>query len=159
MVSLNYTYTQSEIQSDTSLVPSPIQNGSGLAVLVPANLIFRDGAPLTGQSDHLVNAQIGIEDTDSLSQLTFLFNYASDRVTNRGPNLLPDIIEKPGIRFDIVARQGINVLGGEVELKFEARNLTGTRYEEFQDFGANGKVLVNSYRLGRTFSLSGSVKF
>ena len=29
---------------------------------VAANLLFRDGAPLTGQSDHLVNLQIGIED-------------------------------------------------------------------------------------------------
>ncbi|WP_164079380.1 hypothetical protein, partial [Stenotrophomonas maltophilia] len=66
----------------------------------------------TGQSDHLVNLQLGIEDTQSLSQLTFLFNYASDRVTNRGPSNLsgngfqPDIVERPGIRFDIVARQG-----------------------------------------------------
>lgn len=159
VLSLNYTYTQSKIKSDTSLVPSPIQNGSGTAVLLPANLIFRDGAPLTGQSDHLVNAQIGIEDTENLSQLTVLFNYASERVTNRGPNLLPDIIEKPGIRLDVVARQGIKVLGGEFELKFEGRNLTGTRYEEFQDFGANGKVFVNRYRLGRVFSVGASVKF
>ena len=31
---------------------------------VAANLLFRDGAPLTGQSDHLANLQVGIEDTD-----------------------------------------------------------------------------------------------
>lgn len=159
MLSLNYTYTKSEIEADDTLVPSPIQNGSGTPVLLPANLIFRDGAPLTGQSDHLVNFQVGIEDTELLSQLTVLFNYASERVTNRGPNLLPDIVEKPGIRLDVVARQGVNVLGGEFELKFEARNLTGTRYSEYQDFGDNGLVHINRYRLGRVFSIGASAKF
>lgn len=159
MLSLNYTYTQSEIQADDTLVPSPIQNGSGTPVMLPANLIFRDGAPLTGQSDHLVNFQFGIEDTESLSQLTVLVNYASERVTNRGPNLLPDIIEKPGFRLDVVARQGVNVLGGEFELKFEGRNLTGTRYNEYQDFGDNGLVYINRYRLGRVFTIGASAKF
>ncbi|WP_446705262.1 hypothetical protein, partial [Aeromonas veronii] len=63
-----------------------------------ARLLFRDGAPLTGQSDHLVNLQLGVEDTAALSQVTLLFNYASTRVTNRGPSYLsgdgfqPDII-------------------------------------------------------------------
>jgi outer membrane receptor protein involved in Fe transport len=159
MLSLNYTYTQSKIKADDTLVPSPIQNGSGVAVMRPANLIFRDGAPLTGQSDHLVNFQFGIEDTESLSQLTLLVNYASERVTNRGPNLLPDIIEKPGFRLDLVARQGIKVLGGEFELKFEARNLTGTKYNEYQDFGDHGLVYINRYRLGRVFSIGASAKF
>src|SRR5204863_5139447 len=66
--------------------------------------------------------------TQSLSQLTFLFNYASDRVTNRGPSNLsgngfqPDIVERPGIRFDIVARQGFELAGGKFELKLEGRS-------------------------------------
>lgn len=154
----NYTYTKSSINSDDTLVPSPIQNGSGVAVLVPATQLFRDGAPLTGQSDHLVNVQVGIEDTDSLSQLTLLFNYASDRVTNRGANLLPDIIERPGIRLDLVARQGLTLGGVDFELKLEGRNLTGTRYREFQQFEA-GTVEINRYRLGRVFTAGLSAKF
>ena len=42
--------------------------------------IFIDGTPLTGQSDHLVNLQIGLEDTDRLSQQRLLLSYVSDRV-------------------------------------------------------------------------------
>ncbi|MCX8475797.1 MAG: TonB-dependent receptor [Sphingomonas sp.] len=158
MLVANYTYTKSSINSDDTLVPSPIQNGSGVAVLVPATQLFRDGAPLTGQSDHLVNVQVGIEDTDSLSQLTLLFNYASDRVTNRGANLLPDIVERPGIRLDLVARQGLTLGGVDFELKLEGRNLTGTRYREFQQFEA-GTVDINRYRLGRVFSAGLTAKF
>jgi outer membrane receptor protein involved in Fe transport len=129
-----------------------------------ANLLFRDGAPLTGQSDHLVNVQIGLEDTAALSQVTLLFNYASDRVTNRGPSNLsgqgfqPDIVERPGIRLDLVARQGFEVAGANLEVKAEARNLTGTRYSESQDFGSN-QVFINRYNLGRMFSLGVTAQF
>lgn len=154
----NYTYTQSKLKVDDTLVPSTIQNGSGIPNLVAANLIFRDGAPLTGQSDHLVNVQLGIEDTDKLSQLTVLFNYASERVTNRGPNLLPDIIERPGLRIDVVARQGITIGKTEIELKLEGRNLTRTGYREFQQF-PDTTVFINRYKLGRIFSAGVSAKF
>ncbi|WP_066794001.1 TonB-dependent receptor domain-containing protein [Sphingomonas soli] len=158
LLNANYTYTKSSIQSGSQLVPSPIQNGSGVAVLVPSSQLFRDGAPLTGQSDHLVNLQVGIEDTDRLSQLTLLFSYASERVTNRGANLLPDIIERPGVRLDLVGRQGISLAGVEFELKLEARNLTGTGYREYQQFQKNA-VEINRYKVGRTFSVGLGAKF
>ena len=131
----------------------------------PAGLQFRDGAPLTGQSEHLVNLQLGIEDKASLSQATLLFNYASQRVTNRGPSNLsgagfqPDIIERPGIRLDFVVRQGFQLLGGKWEIKAEARNLTKTRFEESQTFAGGNKVYANRYTLGRTFSLGLSTTF
>ncbi|MDQ8755206.1 TonB-dependent receptor [Sphingosinicella sp. LHD-64] len=158
----NYTWSQSELQVSNrcTALPgvsvAPCQNG------LPANLLFEDGAPMTGQSEHLVNIQIGLEDTDRLSQYTFLFNYASDRVTNRGPITSgvrqPDIIERPGLRVDFVAREGVNFLGREVELKFEARNIFGRDYEEFQEFGDN-RIDINSYRVGRTFSLGMTMNF
>ncbi|GAA0731209.1 TonB-dependent receptor domain-containing protein [Sphingomonas japonica] len=148
----NYTYTQSEIKIGDELVSSPIND-----TFQAANLLFRDGAPLTGQSDHVVNAQIGIEDTETLSQLTLLFNYASERVTNRGPVAdgvrLPDLIETPGIRLDVVARQGFEVGGANFEIKFEGRNLTGTEYRESQTFDDETEVFNNRYRLGRVFSV------
>jgi TonB-dependent receptor len=157
----NYTYTQSAISAGTQRVASPL-SGTNLNRL-PANILFRDGAALVGQSDHLVNLQIGIEDKTRLSQLTLLFNYASNRVTNRGPVSsgvrLPDLIERPGIRLDVVARQGIPVLGKQVELKFEARNLTGTGYREFQSFANGTTVDINRYRLGRIFTLGASIQF
>ena len=148
----NYTYTQSDIkvgEDDVTFV-----NG----VERPADIFFFDGSPLTGQSDHLVNFQIGLEDQDRLSQQTLLLTYASPRVTSRGPSGQPDLKEKPGIQLDFVARQGINLLNKEIELKFEARNLTGRKYQEVQTSGDN-RIYFNRYKLGRTFSLSASIRF
>ena len=117
MIVANYTYTKSSITADGSCVPNVLTQtlGGCRAGFGPAGLQFRDGAPLTGQSDHLVNLQLGIEDTANALAATLLFSYASDRVTNRGPANLsgvgfqPDIVEHPGIRLDLVVRQGVEV--------------------------------------------------
>jgi outer membrane receptor protein involved in Fe transport len=148
----NYTYTQSDISvgaGDTTVI-----NGQSLA----ATNFFFDGAPLTGQSDHIANVQIGIEDTDRLSQQTFLLSYSSPRVTSRGPSGQPDIRERPGFRLDFVAREAVNVFGRELEVKFEARNITGQRYVEVQESGAN-RIFFNRYDVGTSFSLGASMQF
>ncbi|HEX8384329.1 MAG TPA: outer membrane beta-barrel protein [Sphingomonas sp.] len=158
----NYTYTKSELKIGDELVADPSQGGSTVRLTSAAGL-FPDGAPLTGQSEHLTNLQLGIEDRERLSQFTVLFNYASDRATNRGPVQsgvrLPDFRERPGLRLDFVARQGIKLpyVGKQIDLKFEARNLTGTGYREFQTFENGVRVDLNRYRLGRIFSLGASV--
>jgi hypothetical protein len=113
---------------------------------------FTNGSPLTGQSDHLVNLQFGLEDTDKLSQQTILFTYATDRVTSRGASGQPDILERPGIQLDFVARQGIKLGGIEAELKLEVRNITGTKYQEFQQSGDN-KIFYNRYKTGTGASI------
>ncbi|MBX7495195.1 TonB-dependent receptor [Qipengyuania sp. 6B39] len=149
----NYTYTQSELKvadGDIAQVfPSAPQ---------PATNYFRDGVPLTGQSDHLVNVQLGIEDLDKVSQATILLSYASERVTSRGTASLPDIIENPGLRLDFVARQGFEMGGADMELKFEVRNITGRDYQEYQDNGTR-RIDINSYDVGTTFSVSLSAEF
>lgn len=153
----NYTYTQSELSIGTG--DTTILN-DGLGVR-PASQVFIDGAPLTGQSEHLANLQIGIEDTDRLSQLTILFNYASDRVTTRGPitggAIDPDLVEEPGLTIDIVARQGFDIMGQEFELRAEARNITGEEYRETQT--GNVTVINQLYERGTTFALSLAAKF
>ncbi|MCW3848427.1 TonB-dependent receptor [Sphingomonas sp. LB-2] len=164
LVIANYTYTKSELRVGTQLVPSPLQGLN--PIYVQANQLFVDGDPLVGQSDHIANFQIGIEDKDSLSQITFLANYASDRVSNRGPlppsgNGVPEpnIIERPGWRFDIVARQGARLMGVDLEFKFQARNLTNRRYEEFQLFPNGVRRDLNTYDTGRMFTLGVSATF
>jgi outer membrane receptor protein involved in Fe transport len=152
----NYTFTKSELKvapGDTTAV-----FGASSSI---ASDYFRDGAPLTGQSDHIVNAQFGIENTDKLSQQTLLLTYSSDRVVSRGLNgspPQPDVLERPGLQVDFVAREGVNFMGSEIELKLEGRNLTGRRHREFQQFEAN-VINTNTYRVGRSFSLSASLKF
>lgn len=153
VVIANYTYTKSEIK---------VGAGDTVAIfgtsVQPASNVFASGVPLTGQSDHIANLQIGFENPDSLSQQTLLLSYSSDRVTSRGPVGQPDIIERPGLRLDFVVRQGVKVAGQEVDLKFEARNITGRGREEFQQSGAN-RVDINSYDVGTSFSVSASLKF
>jgi TonB-dependent receptor len=157
-VSANYTWSKSKLRvgadDTTTLFPGNIES----PLIAPASQVFIDGSPLTGQSEHLANLQIGFEDTERLSQLTFLLTYASDRVTSRGANtggvVDPDIVEKPGFNFDIVAREGLEIAGlPPLELKIEARNLLGRGHREFQDFPGY-RVRVNDYDVGRTFSAS-----
>lgn len=151
----NYTWTKSKLKVKEGDTTSYYLAASNRALDY-----FTDGAPLTGQSEHIANVQIGLEDTDGLSQQTLMFSYASKRVFSRG--LLntgqPDIFQDPGLRIDFVARQGFQLFKNELELKFEARNLTGRKNFEYQQSGSN-RVEVNTYDVGRTFSLSASMKF
>jgi outer membrane receptor protein involved in Fe transport len=153
----NYTYTNSKLkvssEDQVAIFPQ--------AAATSATDYFRDGTPLTGQSDHLVNLQLGFENTERLSQQTILLNFASNRVVSRGLNgtvPLPDVIEKPGVSVDVVLREGVKVAGKQVELKFEGRNLLRTRHQEYQDNGTN-RIQINSYDVGRVFSLSAGIEF
>jgi len=153
VVIANYTWSDSKIE---------IQSGDTAALfgtaIQPASNFFTDGVPLTGQSQHLANLQLGFEDSASLSQQTLLVSYASDRVTGRGAAGLPDVIESPGVSVDFVARQGLEMFGQELEFKFEARNLLRTEYAEFQEREGN-RVFFNRHDLGAKFSLSVSTSF
>lgn len=149
----NYTWSKSELSvkpGDTAEVfGSPVQ---------PASNFFRDGAPLTGQSEHLANLQFGLEDQDSLSQQTLLISYASDRVTSRGAGGLPDIYESPGVSIDFVARQGFEFMGRDLEFKFEARNLLRRAYREYQELGPS-RIYFNRYDVGVKLSASVTASF
>jgi hypothetical protein len=149
----NYTFTDSKIK---------VRVGDTVDVFgtqtQPATNFFVDGAPLTGQSNHVVNLQLGLENVNSLSQQTLLLSYVGDRVTSRGPAGLPDLFESPGLTVDFVMRQGLSLFGREFELKFEARNLFGRGYKEFQQRDGN-VVYFNRYELGTSLSASVSTSF
>nr|WP_294169613.1 TonB-dependent receptor [uncultured Sphingomonas sp.] len=154
----NYTFSQSRLQvsdDDTTILNDTRGDR-------PASEVFGNGEPLTGQSKHLANVQIGFENGERLQQATFLLNYGSKRVTSRGPILgetrQNDFFERPGFTLDFVARHGFALFGLEGEVKFEARNLTGTDYLEYQDVG-DTRLFINRYDLGRSFSLGASLKF
>ncbi len=153
VVIANYTYTTSNLKVGADDPVAVFASAS-----TNATDFFRDGTPLTGQSDHLLNLQLGLEDQDRLSQQTILLTYASKRVTTRGASLQPDVIEKPGVKLDFVAREELNIAGVEMEMSFEARNLLRTKYREFQQAGQN-RVFFNRYDVGATFELGLSVKF
>jgi len=149
----NYTYTQSKLS---------VKAGDTVAVFNASSTsaldFFTDGSPLTGQADHLVNLQLGLEDTERLSQQTILLSYSTDRVTSRGASGQPDIKEKPGIQLDFVAREGFKLGGTEGELKFEVRNLTNTKYQELQESGEN-VIFYNRYKQGISASIGFEINF
>jgi outer membrane receptor protein involved in Fe transport len=151
----NYTYTHSKLKVSANDPVSVFGSSSTLATD-----FFRDGSPLTGQSDHLVNLQLGMEERGKLSQQTFILSYASKRVTSRGlaNQNQPDVYEYPGFNLDFVVRQGIQLVGQQFDLKFEARNITNRRYKETQSNGTN-TVIYNRYSVGATFNLSISTTF
>ena len=151
----NYTYTHSKLKVNAN---DPVAVYG--AASTKATDFFRDGAPLTGQSDHLVNFQFGLEDKASLSQQTFILSYASKRVTSRGlaNSGQPDVYEYPGFNLDFVARQGVKLAGQQFDVKFEARNITNRKYKETQSNGKN-TVIYNKYTPGTTLNLSISTTF
>ncbi len=151
LIMANYTFAQSQISvSEGDISPTPL-NPNQLA-----SLIFEDGDPLVGQSDHVANLTIGIEDTEKTQQLSLLFNYASERVTQRS-GIQPDFVEDPGLTVDLVAKTEVD-LGIPMELSFEVRNIFGRDNFEFQDNGTN-RLDFNTYDVGTSVSLGISADF
>ncbi|MFO6447133.1 TonB-dependent receptor domain-containing protein [Erythrobacter sp. NE805] len=152
LVLLNYTYTKSSISVGADdLAPIP-GNPTQLA-----NQLFDQGAPLVGQSDHVANLSIGIEDKDKVQQATILLNYASKRVTARG-GALPDVLEDPGLTVDFVARTEVKLGGVPVELSFDARNIFGRDNFEYQELNGT-RIDINTFRVGTSFSVGVKAQF
>ncbi|QJB68652.1 TonB-dependent receptor domain-containing protein [Parasphingorhabdus halotolerans] len=155
LLAANYTYTKSDIKvgaGDQAINPVTLQ-------ATDASNLFDDGDRLTGQSTHVANLQFGMEREDGpLSQQTVLLTYNSPRVTARGPQDQPDLIERTGWRLDFVLREEMNIAGQDFEMKFEARNVLGTGYRESQTLGSS-TILNNAYEVGTRFSLSIGLNF
>ena len=152
----NYTYSDSEIkirEGDTTVSFTSQPNEIDASFVFDTTRKLR----LTGQSKHLLNAQLSLEDTNRLSQQSILLTYASKRATARGPNLTPDFIERPGVQLDVVLRQGARIMGRNIEFKAEARNLLGTDYRESQHLNGS-RIDINRYGLGTSFSFSATAK-
>ena len=82
----------------------------------------------------------------------------ADRVTQRGPNGTPDLVERPGVRLDFVMRQEVAMGSLPMELKFEVRNILGTEYRESQSLG-DSVIYNNRYDVGTSFSFGLTAKF
>ncbi|WP_293679675.1 TonB-dependent receptor [uncultured Phenylobacterium sp.] len=150
LVAANYTFTKSEVKVGAGDVVFPRTN---LGQPAPALNFVLDGSRLQGQSKHLANAQFGLETLDGSTQATFLVNYASKRTTARGQAGAPDFEQEPGIIVDFTFRHRFEMWGRELTAGFEARNLLGAEFDEFQKRGGD-EIRLNNYDLGRSFSVS-----
>jgi len=152
LVIANYTYTDSELSVNDDDTTITAEFGE-----VPATTVFADGDPLVGQSDHLANLQIGIEDVEKTQQAFVLLNYASERVTTRGFSN-PDVVEDPGLRVDFVARSDIGFRSIPLELQVEVRNIFGRDNFEFQE-NETGRIELNTFEVGTVFSIGVQAEF
>lgn len=151
----NYTWSKSEVGVDGDDVVFPL---AGNGQPRPAAELVRDGSQMQGQSEHLANLQFGYEHPASRSQAIVLVNYASERISARGRPGQPDLIQEPGTMVDLVLRKGFMLGSTALTLGFEARNLLGEEYQEYQELGG-GRVDLNRYDLGRSYSFSIGASF
>ncbi|WP_292032503.1 MULTISPECIES: TonB-dependent receptor domain-containing protein [unclassified Brevundimonas] len=118
---------------------------------------------LQGQSEWLGNLQFGFENTTARRRATLLVNYQGERISDAGiitgTTRLPDVVETPPILLDLVASQTFTVGGRDYDIGGKIENILGEEYERSQSFANGGKGVVESYKLGTTFSLSLSTTF
>ncbi len=154
----NYTYSSSSVSSngDVSITPPTVNPALGVNPLIlPAAGLYTDGRSLQGQSDHLANLQIGIQDYDSNYQATFLLNYSSQRIraVEDLSNGLPSILEKLPVSLDFVFNKDFILDGGDYTIGFKVQNILDDGYQATQTLGGS-TIVVDSYDIGRTFAAS-----
>ena len=151
----NYTWSQSEVQVNPG---DTVYAVSGAGAAEPAENFIIDGSRLQGQSEHVVNLQLGWEDPIATEQGTFILNYVSERSSARGRPGEPDYIQEPGVTLDFVYRREFDAYGKPVTFTFKANNLTDEDYLEHQEFGG-GEVIIQQYDLGVGYSFGLSTRF
>lgn len=158
----NYTWSQSEVSADGFVTTALINSATGaVPVSTAASGFIIDGRQLQGQSNHLVNFQLGYEDTDLDSRATLLVNWSSNRI-RQTQNVItggPDVFEEPPVTLDFVWSRGFENWGGLWEVGFEVRNILGDDYAAVQTFEDGTVALFDTYGLGREVSASLKRKF
>lgn len=157
LLAVNYTYTDSSIVVNPGDVVVRAQRKDA-PLLVDATRILVDGRALQGQADHIVNFQFGFQDYDARSQFTIMYNYTSERIRELGENQLPNVLARDPASLDIRYTKDITLSGQDFTIAATGRNLLGDDFRAVQGEGDN-KVFIDTYKVGRTFSLSATAKF
>ncbi|MGB3456840.1 MAG: TonB-dependent receptor [Litorimonas sp.] len=158
VVRANYTYTDSSVSADgtVQIVPPSVDPSAGVdPVVLQAAGLYTDGRNLQGQSDHLANLQIGIENYDSGWDAFLLLNYTSKRIraVEDRSNGLPSIDEELPVSLDFVLNVPFEVRGGDYEIGFKIQNILNDDYEAFQELG-DTRIITDDYQIGTTVAAS-----
>jgi TonB-dependent receptor len=160
----NYTWSQSSVSADGTVTTAVI-NSTGAPVtptLTPTAGFVVGGRSLQGQSNHLFNLQLGVEDLTKNLRATLLVNWASRRIRQTA-NIItgaPDVFERPPFSLDFVFTRTINTkFAGAIDIGFKVQNLLADDYEAFQEFEDGTSALFDSFQLGRVLSTSISKRF
>ncbi|HPE31298.1 MAG TPA: TonB-dependent receptor [Parvularculaceae bacterium] len=160
VVKTNYTFSESEVSDDGVVITGAPDGVTQRIVPIanPASNYVVDGRSLQGQSKHIINFQIGLEDVENNSRATILVNWSSDRIRNvesfRSGVVAPAVVEEPPLLIDFVWSRGFEKWGGNWELGLKVRNILGDDYEATQTFADGTTAIFDSYRMGRDISVS-----
>ncbi len=121
----------SYIESEVSIAPED------------QGVLTSSSRPLQGQSDYLLNLQVGYEPMQGTTA-TLLYHYYGERIAEVGIEGAPDLIEQPFGELNFVF---IRDLTDDLAMTFKAKNIGDQRNEITQ----NGFVNIG-YNRGREFS-------
>lgn len=162
LIAMNYTLTDSEIvvdEGDVLIRPTPAGGG---VVEVPAIGNLRDGRALQGQADHILNVQLAYEDPIAETQVALLYNFTSERIRElgrvEGGIDLPPVLARDPASLDFRYTQGFDFFGQPLRAAFSARNILGDDFRAVQRRGES-KILVDTFQVGRSLSLSIEARF
>ncbi len=115
--------------------------------------------PLVGQPGLILNAELGYNNPDQKLEATLLYYVIGDKLSAAGLKQSFDVYELSYQTMDFVVSKGI---GERWKVRLAAKNLTDSRREKayFMDNREiNSLPVRDSYRVGRTFSVSVSCDF
>lgn len=158
----NYTWSQSDVSADGFVTTAnPSLAGPITPTVTPGAGFIVDGRSLQGQSDHLFNFQLGLENAETNSKATLLVNWASQRI-RQTQNIItgaPSVDERPPVLVDFVWSRDLDTFGQDWEIGFAVRNILGEDYEATQTFADGTSADFDVYDLGREISVNLKAKF
>lgn len=172
LIKTNYTFTQSEVSTDGTVTLANIISGQPASPnIVDASGVIVDGRSLQGQSDHLFNLQVALENPEINGSAAFLLNYASGRIRQTenlsgvppaaiaAGNIPVAVVEQVPILLDFVASRDFETLGTVWSLELAVRNILGDDYEATQSFNDGTVGQFDVFELGTEFTGKISLKF
>jgi outer membrane receptor protein involved in Fe transport len=158
----NYTYTDSEVGVDGQVI-RPIQSdGTIRADVQDAATLLVDGHSLEGQSDHLLNLQVGVENVETGATFTTLVNYASNRTILIGTaqqDGADRVVEDVPVLVDVVYQRPFELRGAEMNFGFKVQNILGQEFDAFREDNDGRMLPFITFDQGRIISLSVSAEF
>ena len=145
IIAANYTFSQSSVGIDGDVTVPIFAGTTVLPNTSTASNFFVNGRSLQGQSDHLVNFQIGYEDYEAESRATLLFNWSSSRIRQvgliQGSNV-PNVVERLPITVDFVYGRKVALGGVPFELQAKVSNILNDDYQATADGALGSSCLL-----------------
>lgn len=109
-----------------------------------------DKRPMYGQAPYIVNSYLSYDNSESGITANVNFNVSGERLSIVGVGGTPNVFERPVNMLD--ASVGKSFANG-ISVRLKAQNLLDAEYKFSQEF-KNKDYVFQSYKIGRTFSLS-----